>query len=193
MTTIPDHCVSACSNIEARLDKFDVLNDCNILRGEPEEVKKRLSTYRNGALLVREYDYWRRRDACCTCYWAMVYDNLPQSVKGYGDKLKTIYYTEIACNREKLMEANCLTRLVKQQTEPFLNYAYIVEDDDGGGLRDCLVQIVYRTQSENRPRTQIFERMFPEGSVIRNKLPTTNGIIGRIVGGPEVVKVGDWS
>ena len=192
MTSIPDHCVSDCPNIEARMKDFDVLNENNVLRGDPEEVKLRLSKYRDGAMLAREYDYYKQGRCCCTCFWRMVFERLPSTVRGFESEMKSIYYTEIACNKDELEEEHSLNRMVKQQTEPFLKYAYIVEHGDEGGRRDCVVKLIYKTQSENKPKTQVFERIFPEGSVVRNKLQISNSVIVSIIGNPDVVMHGNW-
>jgi hypothetical protein len=191
MTTIPDHPIDCCGAVEYRMRPFDVINDNNILRGGPEAVKERLRGYRNGELLVKEYEYYKRQEACILCFWKLLFHSLPSKISGIGsEQLKTIFYYEFVGDRETIEEDNCMKRLVKQKTEPFSEWAYSMQEDEEDEKR-CLIRFVCKTESGHRPKKQIFDRIFPEGAIVRSKLETKSSVVVEVLE-RAIEKEGKW-
>lgn len=191
MTTIPNHSVDCCRNINARHGIFDELMNCGVLQGGEALVKTRLGGMQNGALLVREFDNYLNRSACATCFWKLVHESLPHNVRNKTNALDLIFYVEIVGKREELEEDACLRRLMKQKTMQISQWAYVIEDYDEAP-HDCKIKLCYKTECGKRLLTQIISRIFPETAGINNKLATTTSNIMSVVMDGTCVKHGEW-
>lgn len=190
-TTIPDHDVSDCKNIDSRLDIFDFINEQNILRGGYDIVRKRMENYGQSDLLAREYDYYQRREVCNMCFWKLIWDNLPLSVMNKTKKTKLgLRYLEVHCNKEEMLDHDSIQRFVKQDSYPITEYAYCTSDLKDGR---CKFQIIYKTEDKKMVQTRVVERCFPEHSVIKMHYEYTGSEkIEEILDTDSCVKKGHW-
>lgn len=164
MTTIPCHPVNNCRNIYTRLDVLDAIDKQGILRGPIDEVKVRLRTYKDGEMLVKEFDHYVNRTNCCTCFWKLLYERLP--VRFVGSNNDDTQFIEVLCNREELEQDVSMDRFIKQKTDPLKAYAYCIEDSDDA-YNNCLVRILFKTESGKVIKNQLLDHSFPQGSVVR--------------------------
>jgi hypothetical protein len=174
----------------------DVLDHGDVLRGEEEDVKARLRRMPEGQILAEEYCEFRNGGGyrqCPVCYMKQVYDRLSDNMKSIGEVLDRVKYVEVECRHEDLKEERSCLRFTKQTSEPLLDWAYVVDPSHEMEGKDCVVKIIFTTQSGKNPKTQLYERTFPEGSIVRSGLPTTMYDINVILGRDDVVKHGSWN
>jgi hypothetical protein len=167
-----------------------------VLRGEEEDVKARLRRMPEGAMLAEEYHEFRHGSGyrqCPVCYMKEVYDRLSNNMKSVGEVLERIRYVEVECKREDLEEERSCVRFTKQTSEPLLDWAYVVDPSHEVEGKDCVVKMIFTTQSGKNPKAQLYERTFPEGAIVRTGLATTMYNINVILGRDDCIKHGAWN
>lgn len=186
----------ACKNMHTRYTVCDVLDAGNVLRGPMEDVCARLRRLRDGEVIAKEYVGFRNGDGynmCSCCFMKYVYDRLPENIKAIGNTLDRIQYVEVICKREDLQEERSCQRFVKQTTEGLLEWAYVVDPCEDVEGKDCIVKMIFTTQSGKKPIMRLYERNFPQGSIIRNDIHTTMYNVQALLGREDIVKQGAWS
>ena len=189
MSKIPNHLSNACINLDSRYDACDAITAANILRGPVEEVKARLRTYQDGDMLAKEFDHYLASQNCPTCYWAMLYKRLPGKMRNMDNQLQGIQYLEVLCNRDEIEEYRSLQQFIKTKTDPLTHYAYYLEDQEDEH-NNCMVRMIFKTQSGNTLKKPQLEKAFPEGAIIRNNIKVSSQIINEITGSSNHVKQG---
>lgn len=195
-TSIPLHTVSECRHIGTRLDILDRLIASGFFHGGYQAACARVEHLPNAAHLKNELKHYWAGSNCCTCFWRILYDSLPEMKKlETATESGNMYIVEIACKRDEVEEDRCIQRLLKQKTTPITEYAYILDEMDNKdeNENDALFRMVYKIDtSTEKPKTRLFERMFHDGAIVNNKVKTTPTNIVAIVKNPYATVVGEW-
>lgn len=182
MSALPYHSVAECRNIHSRLSILDGLMSAGVFAGGVEATKARLRGYSNGEYLCKEFDYYTKGTNCCTCFWKVLWDNMPKALRGEGKAdLQDYCIFSVEGPRSTLEDDDVLNRLFSQKTDPIRDYAYYEEDIDDDNVR---VHIVVKGKVRPRTLKRIFE------SLQVNENPTTYVGITAILNHPEVIKHG---
>lgn len=193
-TSIPIHKVAECRHIGTRLDTLDRLIASGFFHGGYQAACARVEHLPNAPHLKNELKHYWAGTNCCTCFWRILYDSLPEMKKleTAGDN-ENVYIVEIACKRDEVEEDRCVQRLLKQKTHSITEYAYVLDEMETKDEHenDTIFRMTYKSQN-GRIKKYVFERAFSDECSINNNLKTSPTSIVAIVKNPYATVVGDW-